>query len=168
MRQKKLFIFVTILVVIWFGFIFYMSSQTAADSGQMSKEVTKGVILIGEKMGVVGAGTANSEVALKKYNTIIRNLAHVGMYFLLACMMFSAFWLFGINKKKSVIFSLATGVFVSIIDEINQMHFVGRNSGGVISDGIDDIYRDTFGICAALVIFVIIRVMVELREKNRP
>lgn len=167
MKQKKLFVFVTILAVIWFGFIFYMSSQTAADSGQMSKSVTKGVVLTGEKAGVIQAGTVNSETALKKYHVIIRNLAHIGMYFLFACILFSSFWAFGINKKKSVLLSFAIGFFVSIIDEVNQMHFAGRNSGGVISDAIDDIYRDTFGICSALLIFVIIRVMIELRDKNR-
>ena len=165
MRQKKMFVVVMILTVSWFVFIFYMSSQTAVSSGQMSKSVTKAAILTGEKVGVIKAG--NLELALKRYDTIMRNTAHVGMYFILACVMFSASWLWGLNKKVSVILSFAVGIFIGIIDEINQMHFAGRNSGGVISDGIEDLFRDTLGICIALMLFVIVRVITELPRKNK-
>jgi len=166
MKRKRLFVVVTILAVIWLGFIFYMSSQTAVASGQMSESITKDVVTVGEKVGVVKAGTTSSELALRRYDSIIRSTAHVGMYFVLACIMFFVFWIWGLNKKISVILSFVIGAFISFVDEINQMHLVGRNSGGVIRDGIEDIYRDTFGICIALVIFVIIRVIAETRAKN--
>lgn len=166
MKQKKMCIVVMILVVIWVGFIFYMSSQTAVNSGKISQSVTKTAVLIAEKVKVVKAGTANSEPALKRYDTIIRNTAHVGMYFVLACIIFSALWLLKLGKVKSVILSFAICVSCSIMDEINQMHFTGRNSGGVISDGIEDLFRDAFGICVALAIFFVFRVISELRNKN--
>lgn len=164
MIHKNLFIAVMIFAIAWFGFILYMSSQTAVASGQMSNSITKEVISAGEKLGVVAAGTANSEKAIKRYDAIIRNTAHVGMYFVLACVIFSVFWLLGVNNKKSVILCFTISVFISIIDEINQMHFVGRNSGGVIRDGIKDLYRDAFGVCIALTIIVLVRVLTEVRK----
>jgi VanZ family protein len=165
MKKKKFRLVLLLLAVIWFGFIFYMSSQTAADSGQMSRTITKAAILAGQKVGIVEVGTVNSEPTLEKYNLAIRKLAHVGMYFLLACVIFCALRVWGLSKKVTVILCFVISISIGIIDEINQMNFVGRNSG-IISEGIKDLYRDIFGTCILLGIVVIIGVIIEARSKE--
>ena len=143
-----------------------MSSQTSISSGKMSKTVTKAVLLIGEKAGIMQHGAHRSASIIEKYNIIIRNIAHVSMYFVLACVLCFLFWITKLNKFKASVITLGIGFICSVLDEINQMNFIGRNSNGVLLDAIEDIERDTIGICIALLIFLLIRILSESRKRN--
>jgi VanZ family protein len=165
MKKNILSIAIIILAVIWVCVIFFMSSQTSVNSSQMSRKVTKVVILLGEKTGLIEDGASKSEDILKDFNIKIRKLAHIGMYFFLTCIMFAFLWKFKVNKIISVIISFCVSTNIAIIDEINQMNYIGRNSG-VFSEGISDIYKDLFGIGMALVLLLVIRIIKETRSKK--
>ncbi|QNU66602.1 VanZ family protein [Ruminiclostridium herbifermentans] len=165
MKRKMLIIILIIFAVAWLGVIFFMSSQTAAESDQISKRVTKAAVIIGEKAGVIEYGASNSEEILKEYNISVRKFAHVAMYFLLASLIFIALWQLRVKKLLSVIISFLICIYIALVDEINQMNFAGRNSG-VISEGINDIYKDFVGIITAILILFIIRIINEIRSKK--
>lgn len=165
MNRKIISVVVIILTVLWLGFIFFMSSQTAENSSHMSKKITKVVVLLGENVGFIEDGASDSVEIINKYNLDIRKIAHVFMYFLLACLIFATLWRFKVKKILSIIISFSISLCIAFIDEINQMNFSGRNSG-VFSEGIDDIFRDAFGIGMAIVLLLAIRVIKEVRSKN--
>lgn len=165
MKSKILIIALIIFAVTWLGVIFFMSSQTAVESNQISQKVTKVAVIIGEKVGAIEYGASNSEKILKEFNMSVRKLAHVAMYFLLAALIFVALWQFRVNKLLSVIINFLICIYIAFVDEINQMKFSGRNSG-VISEGINDIYRDIIGIISAIFILFIIRIINENRSKK--
>lgn len=157
MTFRKIGIVLLIALLAWLGLIFTMSSQTAVASGEMSQSVTKEFIVTGEKVGMIEKGTAQSPKAVEQLDSAVRKLAHMGMYFVLAGIIFSILWAWGMERFKAALISLVGCIAVSIMDEINQMQFAGRNSGGVISEGIGDLVRDAGGAITALVIFVILR-----------
>ena len=165
MKSKILIIALIIFAVTWLGVIFFMSSQTAVESNQISQKVTEAAVIIGEKVGVIEYGASNSEKSLKEFNLSVRKFAHVAMYFLLASLIFVALWQFRVNKLLSVIINFIICICIAFVDEINQMKFSGRNSG-VMSEGINDIYRDFIGIIAAIFILFIIRIINENRSKK--
>ena len=165
MKSKILIIALIIFAVTWLGVIFFMSSQTAVESDQISQKVTKAVVILGEKVGVIEHGASNSEKILKEYNQSVRKFAHVAMYFLLASLIFVALWQFRVNKLLSVLINILICIYIAFVDEINQMKFSGRNSG-VMSEGVNDIYRDFFGIITAIFIFYIIRIINDNRRKK--
>lgn len=165
MKSKLLIITLIIFAIAWLGVIFFMSSQTAVESDQISQKVTKAAVILGEKVGVIEYGASNSEKILKEYNLSVRKFAHVAMYFLMASFIFVALWQFRANKLASVTISFLICIYIAFIDENNQMKFSGRNSG-VMSEGINDIYRDIYGIIAAIFILFIIRIISENRGKK--
>jgi VanZ family protein len=165
MKRKMLLFTLIIFAVAWLGVIFFMSSQTATESDQISKKVTKAAVILGEKVGTIEYGTSNSEQMLKEYNISVRKFAHVAMYFLLASLIFVVLWQLRVKKLLSVIINFLICIFIAFMDEINQMKFSGRNSG-VISEGINDIYKDFFGITTAILILLIIRIINENRSKK--
>ncbi len=165
MKSKILIIALIIFAVTWLGVIFFMSAQTATESEQISQRVTKAVVLLGEKVGTIEFGASNSERILKEYNLSVRKFAHVAMYFLLTALIFVALWQFRVNKLVSVIISFFVCIYIAFVDEINQMKFTGRNSG-LLSEGVNDIYKDILGILSAIFIFFIIRIISENRCKK--
>ncbi|PYG89467.1 VanZ family protein [Ruminiclostridium sufflavum DSM 19573] len=165
MKKRKISIVVIALAGIWLGVIFFMSSQTAADSTQMSKTITRTFLAVGEKAGIVEEGASTSNELISKYDPDTRKMAHVIMYFLLASVIFAALWELGANKNISAVISFFASICIAVIDEINQMSFTGRNSG-VVSEGIADIYRDASGIGIALVILLVLRAVKEIKNRK--
>lgn len=165
MKKTILSIAIIIIAVIWVCVIFFMSSQSAVDSSQMSRKVTKVVVILGEKVGLIEDGASNSENIIKEQNLNIRKFAHIAMYFLLTCIMFASLWKFRANKKISVIISFSASIYIAVFDEINQMNYSGRNSG-LFSEGIGDVYRDLFGIVMAIVLLLVFRIIKEARCKK--
>ncbi len=158
-------IVVALLVIGWVGFIFYMSSQTAVNSGNMSRSVTLFLIKASEKIGVLSQGPSNHAELVHKYESTVRSLAHMGMYFLL-CLILSLvlkFW----GLKRWAFASFTVCLAISILDELNQMHFEGRNDSGKISSGMEDLFKDVFGTIAALIVALIIINLVNWLKAQR-
>lgn len=164
MKYKKATVAILIIFFLWVGFIYHMSSQTALDSGYLSQKVTINVLKAGEKIGVFPPGTAGSAKQISKYNGIIRSLAHTGMYFLLSGIVSVVLWLRGMKGTGWALSTLLVCFVVSILDEMNQMHYVGRNDNGLVSSGISDIYKDGAGIILALAAVFIIRKLISSKR----
>lgn len=161
MKFKKAGMIFAVAVMGWICFIFYMSSQTAVNSGHMSRAVTKYLVRAAETVGIVGEGASYSEHIIQNADIIVRDLAHMVMYFLLTCIFSAMLWMLGIKGHKWIPAAFIIGTGISVVDEINQMHYYGRNSAGLASEGIQDVLKDVFGICVAIGIFNL------LRRKNK-
>jgi len=146
-----------LLAVGWIGFIFYMSSQTAVNSGNISRAVTRLLLKAGEKAGIVSYQTAHSASQIIHFDSITRSVAHISMYFLLACVISIAFRLFGMKSGKSAAITILVCLAISILDELNQMNYTGRNDNGLAASGMEDIIKDVIGTAAALAVFFLIR-----------
>lgn len=163
MKYKKIGI---LIAALWVGFILYMSSQTAVNSEHMSLAITKHILKNAEAIGVLKGSTAYSPAAIRRADDIIRSLAHITMYFVLSGIVSSFLWLWSIKIKKSAIITFLLCLGISIIDEVNQMGYYGRNSNGQVSAGFDDIIKDTLGIFLAIMICYILRKFLKLGQRQ--
>ncbi|MDF2988023.1 MAG: hypothetical protein K0R50_3533 [Eubacterium sp.] len=166
MNYKKASIIAVIaLLLIWVGFIMFMSSQTAENSGHMSRAVTKYLIGIAEKLGVIGENSEHAGRIVDGFDNLVRSLAHITMYFLLACIFTIMLWLWGLKDKKWMTIVFVVCFTVCIFDEINQMNYFGRNNSGLVSAAVEDVLKDTLGICCAIIIFKIISKYLMVKKK---
>ncbi len=168
MRSKKgsiVISLVALLVLGWVGFIFYMSSQSATNSGHMSQRLTLFLITVAEKIGALTEGSSNYPYLVQKYDSMVRSLAHMGMYFLL-CLILSLVFKY-LNLKRWAIKSLTICTVISILDELNQMNYKGRNDFGQLNSGLEDLLKDFFGTLTALVAALcIINIVNFIRNKK--
>lgn len=166
MKSKGIGIAAAFLLLVWVGLILYMSSQSADSSGHISRTVTVQILKAAEKTGLIAEGASKSTPLIVMVDQRVRNLAHVSMYFLLGSIFMVMLWVWGVrrNKRIAIVFFVCMGL--SIIDEINQMQYYGRNNSGLISAGLEDIMKDTLGICSAIVLFIVIKVVSKPSVKN--
>ena len=153
-KLRVIKVLVALLVLGWVGFIFYMSSQTAVNSGNMSRGVTLFLIRFAERFGILTAAASDHPQLVQKYDSAVRSLAHMGMYFLL-CLIIALvlkYWGF----KRWAYISFIACFAISILDELNQMHFKGRNDSGRVSSGMEDLVKDIIGAVTALLIALLI------------
>ena len=157
MKSKGIGVAAAFLLLIWIGVILNMSSQSAESSGHISRTVTVQILKAAEKAGFIAEGASKSSSLIVIVDQKVRSLAHVSMYFLLGFIFMVMLWVWGVkrNKRIAIVFLVCLGL--SIIDEINQMQYYGRNNSGLISAGLEDIIKDTFGICSAIVLFIVIK-----------
>ncbi len=163
MKYKKIGI---LIATLWVGFILYMSSQTAVNSEHMSIAITKNLVKNAEAIGVLKGNTAYSSAIIRRADDIVRSFAHILMYFILAGIVSFFLWLWGARIIKSTVITFLLCLGISIIDEINQMGYYGRNSNGQVSAGLDDIVKDTLGILLAIMICIILRKFLQLENKQ--
>lgn len=169
MRFKKGSIIKGLVALLVLGlvvFIFYMSSQTAVNSGHMSRRVTLFLIKSAEKIGALTRGSTDYPYLVQKYDSVIRSFAHIGMYFLLCLILSLVFKYWQLRRWTIVSFTICS--VISILDELNQMHYKGRNDYGQLVSGIADLFKDAFGtIAAILVALLIIRIINRVRSKKK-
>jgi|GEM_PF-2484578 len=157
MSYKRIGIIAVFLLLLWVGFIIFMSSQTAESSGNMSRAVSRAIITMAEKLGAAYPGAGNSVQAVVRIDEYVRDLAHIAMYFMLAAIFSAVLWLRGINNNRWIAVVFISGLCISIIDEINQMNYHGRNDSGLAGAGVADVFKDVAGICAAVGVFFLLR-----------
>jgi VanZ family protein len=155
-KKKGIIIISIITIFAWIGVIFFMSSQSAVSSGSMSRAVTKLVVETGESLGVLEGGTVNSPAMVSKYDNYTRSAAHVALYFLLSLIVLSGFRLWGLYRGKWMLTGFLLCIAVSLLDELNQMRYDGRNDYGLISSAATDLFKDVLGISAALLICLLL------------
>lgn len=159
MKSKGIGIAAAVLLLVWIGLILYMSSQSAESSGHISRTITVQMLKAAEKAGFIAEGASKSSSFIVLVDQKVRSLAHVSMYFLLGLIFMVMLWVWRVkrNKRITIVFLVCLGL--SIMDEINQMQYYGRNNSGLISAGLEDIMKDTLGICSAIVLFIVIRIV---------
>ncbi len=165
--KKTSIVAVAALLVIWTGFIMFMSSQTAENSGHMSRAVTKHLMGIAEKLGVVSEGWEHTGSAVNRFDNFIRSLAHITMYFLLASIFSITLWLCGVKDRKWMTIVSVVCFCICIFDETNQMYYSGRNNSGLVSAAIEDVLKDALGICCAIILCKIFNKHFMARKKAK-
>ncbi len=161
MKSKGIGITAAFLLLVWIGLILYMSSQSAESSGHISRTVTVQILKAAEKAGLIAEGASKSSSLILIVDQKVRSLAHVSIYFLLGFIFMEMLWAWGVkrNKRITIVFLVCLGL--SIIDELNQMQYYGRNNSGLISAGLEDIMKDILGICLAIVLFIVLKVFLK-------
>ena len=105
-------------VFLWAGFIFFLSHQPGLKSG-----------LPGE------------------WDFILRKLAHISEYFVLALLLINALKQYRLSKKKIIIFSFFLALFYACSDEYHQI-FIEDREGTV-----KDVLIDSVGILLSSYLF---------------
>ena len=136
--MKKKYI-VGILCIFWMLFIFYMSAQVADDSQAMSNEV---IYLISS---IFHLGLEDSMSIWSAISFIIRKMAHMGEYAILAIL----FYLYGCEAgwKDVWLYAFIGATIYACTDEFHQLYVIGR------SGEIRDVLVDTIGAMIGLGIF---------------
>lgn len=140
----KKYIFLSFLLLIGtVGFIFSLSMQDATHSNALSQETTRILATLIEALPIPSSFT------LTLTNHFIRDLAHMGLFFLLGCISLLTCSLGHVGYVKSTLFTLFFGMLTALCDELIQLDSIGRAFEWV------DWAKDMFGISCSLVLFSI-------------
>jgi VanZ family protein len=124
--------------------MFYLSSQPAVQSDELSKKVTEIII---EKVGALvplDFETSTTADLVARFNHVVRKFAHFGIYFVLGLFVMNAFRRSGISGFKGFLFSLVFCILYAISDEIHQVFVPGR--GAQVTDVLIDSVGSFVGI----------------------
>ena len=138
--MKKKSVILLIIVILWMGFIFLMSSDTGEDSGSKSRNII--VFIVSKYDKITNASPEiikyhNSYEFISKVEHVFRKMCHFGEYFILGILLIS--FLISLNKfsvSKIVIYSLLIVFFYACTDEFHQT-FVDGRSGEILDISID-------------------------------
>ena len=114
-------------VLAWMGFIFFLSSQAAEESGKLSAGITEAVIR------VIKMVAPHTDLDIDVFNHIVRKCAHFLSYLVL-----------GMTGRRLIAASLLICILYSASDEINQLFVPGR--AGQIRDVLIDSAGSLLGI----------------------
>lgn len=135
---KPITIFSWIAVICWLILIFSFSAQPAVQSDGLSRQVTKIILEIIDIVIPV------EEIGLDQLNSIIRKLAHFGVYLVLGVLINNAFEKSGVKDLKGFMISLLFCVLYAISDEVHQLYVPGR--GAQVTDVLIDSWGAFVGI----------------------
>lgn len=134
-----------LLTLLWMALIFYMSSQTADDSSDMSSGITYKLCLFfvkGFKDMSVDAKAAIVEGA----HNYVRKAAHLSEYTVLGILLSSSFASFSV--RRGYIFAPLAGILYAATDEIHQLFVPGR------SGELRDVCIDSIGVILGTLLFL--------------
>ena len=154
-KIKRRLVISFILLLIWGGVIFYMSSMESKESNNESKsltgEIIEKVVDLANRVGLMDRRLSNTELnaLINKLNYPIRKLAHITEYFILTVLLLLTFNGFGIRGNKMVLLSLLICFIYAITDEYHQVFVDGRS--GQFSDVLVDMIG---GVIACCLVFI--------------
>ena len=112
--------------VVWMVFIFYLSSQPAVTSNELSQGVTKIIVeIIGKILPLnIEISTVNDVVA--QLNHYVRKFAHFFAYLILGFLVLAALKKNEVQNPKAFVLSLLVCFLYASSDEIHQLFVLGR------------------------------------------
>ena len=164
---KKSIIIYWVLVIIWLGIIFFLSSREANESDNESKwlidRIVKTTIKITNKIGITNNDLTEVEKShiIEKLNYPVRKIAHITEYFVLTSFMIVALKKTGLKGKKVFIIALLLCFLYAVGDEYHQT-FVNQRTGQ-ISDAIIDTFG---GFLGCLIIYIIDKKSIKKLKKE--
>ncbi len=150
-----------ILLVLWMGFIFYMSAQPAEVSSQISGSVIE---IVAEKVypSFEELSTVEKTEIVESFQFIVRKSAHVFAFALLGFLSLLSFVSY--TKLRFVVrmlLSFLISVLYAMSDEYHQRFVSGR------SCELRDLLLDTIGIVGAILLTTLfIKIIPPLRRKT--
>ena len=128
--------------------IFFFSSQTAAESSQVSGSLLH-EILIRLVPGYGELPLAEQAIIKAQYQGLIRKAAHFSIYALWGMSLTLLLFLYQFGKKALVFTVTGGGLLYAICDELHQMFSNGRSAQ------ISDVFLDFFGMAVGMGIFLL-------------
>jgi len=120
-------------VLLWMLFIFYLSSDPAEQSDELSRGIVKIIIDTIQKI------VPGLHFDMDSFNHILRKSAHFFAYFVLGGLVLNANRKSGILGFKGFVLTILISVLYAASDEIHQMFVPGRGPG------IWDVFIDSAG-----------------------
>jgi len=133
-----------LLVLVWMGLIFFLSSQQAADSNQLSAGITKFI------MDLISGIFPGLSPQVQWLNHIVRKNAHFIAYFVLGLLHINALVLNGKKSRKAFLMALAISFLYAVSDEFHQTFVPGR------SGELRDVMIDTAGALTGIGVYMLI------------
>ncbi len=149
-----------LLTLLWMGVIFYFSSQTGADSSQMSGSITNAVI----RLFIKEYDTLPFQQQIEIYDVtsyIIRKTAHYMEYAVLAMFVYFSFYFFSKRKYLNYSISLLIAILYAISDEFHQSFVANRMAV------FKDVIIDSLGALTMILLIAVIESFIEIRKLGR-
>lgn len=134
-----------LLVLVWMGLIFFLSSQQAADSNQLSTGITKFI------MDLISGILPGLSPQVQWLNHIVRKNAHFIAYLILGLLQVNALYLNGKRGRKAFVLALLISFLYAASDEFHQTFVPGR------SGELRDVLIDTAGAITGIVTYMLVR-----------
>ena len=148
-----------VLLVLWMGFIFSMSSENAEKSSNTSGQTIRVVL-----SAVPGFEEQPEEVKvniIEKLQFIVRKSAHFIGYMILGILASGLILYYGnINKKYLLAFLIC--VIYAISDEIHQLFVPGRS--GQVRDVLIDSAGSLLGI---ILVMAFVKILIKFNKKHK-
>lgn len=159
-NKKKIFLLDIIIILCWMGIVFTFSAQPGRTSTDLSGTIAEKVVNIVHRNDEL---TSKERTALtKKYNGVLRKLAHYTIYLLGGIVIISFINSLTNNKKRIVILTILSGFAYALSDEIHQSFTPGRDPR------FTDVLIDTAGVITGVIIYLISLVIAKkIKEKNK-
>lgn len=152
----KKYIFLSFLLLIGtIGFIFSLSMQDAPTSNALSQEATRIIVSVME----VTPNPTPSNPPIS--NSMVRDLAHMGLFFILGCMSLLTCTLRRLGYIKSSLFTLLLGMITALCDELIQLNSIGRAFEWV------DWGKDVLGITCSIAFFSLAYALLRLLRTKK-
>jgi VanZ family protein len=135
-----------LVLLLWLGLIFYMSSQIATTSSGMSR-------IFVEPIRPYAPGFTENILT-----TIVRKSAHIFMYFVLGMLVINVLKDYKLGNKKLIGFSILFAGLYAVTDEIHQTFVSGRSAE------VRDVLIDTIGASLGVVLYWAILKVIKKRK----
>lgn len=120
-----------IVVILWLGLIFYLSSQPAPESRELSKSVGKLIVALKQMIA------PDLTIEIHGFYSLLRKSAHFFVFMVLGFLIMYALSFSKIDSiKKRIGISLGLSIVFAIMDETYQYFVPGR--GAQVSDVLLD------------------------------
>ena len=162
--MSKKTIILGVLLIIWMGVIFYMSSDNGDESGEESSRVVSFIVSIYDKIVGSNEETINyhkSDEFMDQANFIFRKICHFSEYLILSVISF--LFIESFNKFKllwCLLYSFIFSVIYAITDEIHQTFIDGR------AGQITDVLIDSSGVLIGLLIIYLVYKKIQVKYKK--
>lgn len=130
--------------------IFSFSAQSGTQSGSLSFKISKLFVLVYNRLFMKGYNNAALNDLIILIHPVVRKLAHVTEYFLLAASVSFPLYVYKLRGFLLVVIAGAFCVTFAALDEYHQSFIVGRVSSP------KDVLIDSIGILAGIIVVRII------------
>lgn len=165
MPKNKKIIISWLLVIIWAGLIFFMSSMDTNESNVKSKstinEIVEKTVEATNDLGITDKHPSKNKMdqIIEKLNPPLRKVAHASEYFILTILILIALKNSGIVGKKIFILALILCFLYACSDEYHQTFVIGRTGQ------FSDVLIDTIGSFTASILSALF--YLKIRRKNQ-
>ena len=163
MPINKKIILSIVLVILWAGLIFVMSSMNTNESNDKSKstinKVVEATVETTNDLGITDKHPSEKKMkhVIEKLNEPLRKAAHASEFCILAILIYMCLKAFNIKKHKIIIFSILCSFLYACTDEYHQSFVQGRTSQ------FTDVLIDTAG---AVIGVILISFIFYLKDKR--